>query len=409
MAPFWNFWKKDPVASIGGTAAGATKSDRPPVDFPTPVLWLLGKTGSGKTSIIRYLTESTTAEIGNGFRPQTKCTNRYDFPSVEKPLLTFLDTRGLGEAGYDHEPDVASLATQAHLILLVVRAMDHAQAEMVALLQQIRKQSSQIPILLVLTHLHEAYPGQDHPAEMLAAEKSNITPQMPPWPSALARSIEQQLMTFGQFIHGHATIDFTQPEDGFTNPFLGAQELTRDICSLLPDAAMVQLSQLQQFQRAQAGLPANLTTRLQRTLWIYSSAAAVAGAIPAPWFDLPVVVGLQAALAWQISNEYRYQYSGSRIAQLVSAVSGQMIARQGLRELLKIIPYVGSVTSSALAFATTYGLGQTIIWAIERERSGQFPSTQEFREHLKNQASLAGEIWRKRSPPENSSSDRMPG
>lgn len=175
MAPFWKFWKKAPVESII-PEADETKSDRPPVDFPTPVLWLLGKTGSGKTSIIRYLTESTTAEIGNGFRPQTRSTNRYDFPSVEKPLLTFLDTRGLGEAGYDHEPDVASLATEAHLILLVVRAMDHAQAEMVALLQQIRKQSSQIPILLVLTHLHEAYPGQDHPAEMLAAEKSNNTP-----------------------------------------------------------------------------------------------------------------------------------------------------------------------------------------------------------------------------------------
>ena len=37
--------------------------------MPVPVLWLLGKTQSGKTSIIKALTGSETAEIGNGFQP----------------------------------------------------------------------------------------------------------------------------------------------------------------------------------------------------------------------------------------------------------------------------------------------------------------------------------------------------
>jgi len=38
---------------------------------PIPVFGMLGKTGSGKSSIVRYLTGATAAEIGNGFRPQT--------------------------------------------------------------------------------------------------------------------------------------------------------------------------------------------------------------------------------------------------------------------------------------------------------------------------------------------------
>ena len=32
-----------------------------------PVVWLLGKVQSGKTSIVRELTQATTAEIGNGY------------------------------------------------------------------------------------------------------------------------------------------------------------------------------------------------------------------------------------------------------------------------------------------------------------------------------------------------------
>src|SRR5262249_36492437 len=59
-----------------------------------PVVWLLGKVGSGKTSIIRAITHSTDAEIGDGFRPCTQASRVYDFPG-DAPVLRFLDTRGL--------------------------------------------------------------------------------------------------------------------------------------------------------------------------------------------------------------------------------------------------------------------------------------------------------------------------
>ena len=35
--------------------------------LPIPVFWLLGKTQAGKTSLIRAITGSDAAEIGNGF------------------------------------------------------------------------------------------------------------------------------------------------------------------------------------------------------------------------------------------------------------------------------------------------------------------------------------------------------
>ncbi|WP_448889249.1 hypothetical protein, partial [Enterobacter hormaechei] len=54
--------------------------------IPVPVFWLFGKTGSGKSSIIRFITGSGQAEIGNGFQPQTKTSFQYDFPTAEEPL-----------------------------------------------------------------------------------------------------------------------------------------------------------------------------------------------------------------------------------------------------------------------------------------------------------------------------------
>ena len=70
-----------------------------------PVVWLLGKVQSGKTSIIRVLTQSSDAEIGSGFRACTRTARVFDFPN-EAPIIRFLDTRGLGEVAYDPSDDI---------------------------------------------------------------------------------------------------------------------------------------------------------------------------------------------------------------------------------------------------------------------------------------------------------------
>ncbi|MGI9569635.1 MAG: kinase, partial [Desulfobulbia bacterium] len=37
-----------------------------------PTLWLLGKTGAGKSTLIQALTGDSQVEIGNGFQPCTR-------------------------------------------------------------------------------------------------------------------------------------------------------------------------------------------------------------------------------------------------------------------------------------------------------------------------------------------------
>src|SRR5262245_63664701 len=52
---------------------------------PVPVFWLLGKTQSGKTSLVRYLTGAERAEIGKGYKPCTRFSSRYAFPTEQAP------------------------------------------------------------------------------------------------------------------------------------------------------------------------------------------------------------------------------------------------------------------------------------------------------------------------------------
>jgi len=57
---------------------------------PPPVIWLLGKAQSGKTSVIRALTGSSRAEIGNGFQACTATASFYDFPQEAPSFASWI-------------------------------------------------------------------------------------------------------------------------------------------------------------------------------------------------------------------------------------------------------------------------------------------------------------------------------
>src|SRR5690606_8440261 len=101
--------REPPVADTGGEEL--------------PLIWLLGKTGAGKTSLLRALTGLDDLAIGNGFEPCTRSARRLAFPADE-PLMRFLDSRGLGEAGYDAAEDLAACGQGSQLVLAVARLDD---------------------------------------------------------------------------------------------------------------------------------------------------------------------------------------------------------------------------------------------------------------------------------------------
>jgi predicted GTPase len=116
-------WKAigDVLFNRAQTRAPDAAEARQRAQAAAPVVWLLGKTGAGKTAVISALTGDSRAEIGEGFAPCTRTAAFYDVP-LQAPLLRFLDTRGLGETSYDPTTDIAWCEGQSHLVLVAVGA-----------------------------------------------------------------------------------------------------------------------------------------------------------------------------------------------------------------------------------------------------------------------------------------------
>src|SRR2546428_12986652 len=147
--------------------------------LPPPVIWLFGKVQAGKTSIIRALTGAERAQIGSGFAPCTRWAARYDFPNPDHPLAVFLDTRGLGEAGYDPHEDLAAFQAEAHMLLVVVKAMDMALEHLLVALQPTIQANPSGPVFETKTTLLQGYPPKGH------ATCHPYTFGSSPWPAAV--------------------------------------------------------------------------------------------------------------------------------------------------------------------------------------------------------------------------------
>jgi uncharacterized protein (DUF697 family)/predicted GTPase len=356
--------------------------------MPVPVFWLLGKTQSGKTSIIKYLTGADAAEIGQGFKPCTRFSRLYQFPSAEAPLLTFLDTRGLDEPGYDPAEDLDRFNATAHLVLVTVKALDHAQENVLAHLKTIRAAQVHRPVVLALTCLHEGYPQQQHPEPYPFGTESETTAVA----EDLLRSLAEQRRRFEGLADRVVPIDLTDPEEGFTEPNYGGEQLKQVLLDVLPSAYRQTLATLDEATRELKDIYARHALPL---ILGYSSLAATAGAIPIPWLDLLVLPGIQTQMIHHLARYYGQPLSGARFLELASALGLGMLVRQAVRELVKFIPVVGSVAGGALAGASTYALGKAFCYYYSAVHQGHMPQPQELRRYYKEQLTLAEATWRK--------------
>ncbi len=333
--------------------------------LPVPVFWLLGKTQSGKTSIIRALTGNDAAEIGNGFQPCTRHSNFYDFPSASHPIIRFLDTRGLGESTYNPTEDLTWCAHQAHLLIVVMRALDMNQAQVVDAVKTVHAQHPKWPIIVAQTALHEAYPaGTDHTLPYPYAQ-APIPPQAP---YALTQALLYQRDWFkGMPVH-FIPLDFTLPEDGFQPVNYGLEALWDGIEAALPKTLIGLLRD--------SGTHQDLwdfhARKSHPHLIGYALVNIGMGALPIA--GLPLVIAVQAKLFHSIASIYGLALT-RRLYGEFSALLGSGVGMGLLgRELLKLIPVYGWAVSGVYSGAVTYALGRAFCLYLNGVKRGALPS-----------------------------------
>ncbi|HEV3146785.1 MAG TPA: DUF697 domain-containing protein, partial [Gemmataceae bacterium] len=393
--------------------------DKLRAEVPVPVFWLIGKTQSGKTSIIKYLTGAEDAEIGQGFKPCTRFSRQYQFPTADAPLLTFLDTRGMDEPGYDPKEDLAKFDAMAHVVILTVKVLDHALENFLKHWKTMRRSRPDRPAVLALTCLHEAYPqeqhllpypfagepqtwttivgmdGQDDKVAKRQGDPETASAALgsigPPISVALVRSLAAQRDRFKGLVDHVVPVDLTPPGEGFNDPNYGGEKLKETLLNALPGGyrqTLIMLDkatrELQDFYAAHA-LPYILG---------YSSLAATAGAFPIPWVDLLVLPSIQTRMIYRLAEFYGQPLSGQRFLELASTMGLGLVMRQAVREVVKFIPVVGSLAGATLAGTSTFALGKAFCYYYRAVHKGHVPKPEDLRHYYQEQLAVAEQEWR---------------
>ncbi len=365
--------------------------------MPVPVVWLLGKTQAGKTSIIRALTASSSAEIGNGFQPCTQHARFYDYPA-QMPVVRFLDTRGLGEVAYDPDVDTRFGESQAHLLLAVMKVADPRQEAVIDVLRAVRRRHPEWPLVIAQTGLHELYPsGHEH----LTPYPYACDPLSDVIPADLRRALLAQRRSLAGLpgaapVHWVA-VDLTLPEDQLEPADYGLEALWQAIEAVSPVGLRASI-------QGDEGVRGLYARTAHQHIVGYALAAAGIGAVPL--VDLLGVAAVQAKLLHGLAVLYGQRWERRTTSEFLgllgAGVATGLVVRWLGRSAAKLIPVwgqtVGVVWGASSSGATTYALGKAGVYFLGRRQSGLNVEARALREVYAESLSRGTRLIRARLP-----------
>jgi len=323
-------------------------------DAHLPTLWLLGKTGAGKSTLVQAITGNTEAEIGKGFQPCTQTSTKFGFPEV-KPVLQFLDTRGLGESGYDATDDIEVCTRQGHAVIVVMKLGDTEQRDVLRAIKQIKASQEITNYLLVHTAVGSVSDLQER-QRLIQYNCDQVQ-------GILGREVPSVL------------VDFKLPGGGVD----GMEDLVHALSEMLPIIAV--LLKKQQCSDEEASQFQKLQTQV---LW-YSGAAGVSDIVPG--IGLVAVPGIQWKMLRDMAGSYNMTWNKAALAELLGALGAGIGVRYsmkfGTRQVVKFLPAwgqtLGAASAAVMSFCTTYAIGRVACKYMYHKNHEEDVSDEELR------------------------------
>lgn len=352
-----------------------------------PRIALVGRRGSGKSSLINALFGAEVAAVGHE-SAQTGSATWFTFRS-ERGAIDILDTRGFQEGAPPSSVDPAKTAIASvraaldercpDAVLFLVKAKEVDAAiegdleSLRAVFEAVKKRhGATAPFVAVATQCDELEPrstrlhAPDEDADDLREKRDRV--------HVIERVLEDRLKAdnfmrdrlvrvLGVSAYQSWRRDGTVREDARWQIELLVEYLLRE----LPGEARVELVRVSMIRKLQRELANKLVHAV-------SMACATIAATPIPIADLAVITPLQLAMVTGIAYVGGRSVDARGVGEFLAAMGVNVGAgfafREAARALVKLIPVAGGFVSGAVAYAGSAALGTAAIAYFIDERTG---------------------------------------
>ncbi|GAK59592.1 predicted GTPase [Candidatus Vecturithrix granuli] len=361
-------WLKE---KIMGSAIG--EIERLVLESRPPVLYLLGRSGHGKSSIINALVKKDVAKVSD-IKPCTVGADPYfiSFPEYYAEWQ-IIDSRGIFETTTPHGATAKNAVAQVKedirkyrpdIILHVVTASECRALEQdfktFAEIQRIAEKEIGIavPSIMLINKVDTLGDPLEWPIEKFA-KKAGLVKELLDYVIHDVLKCHADKINLNSSMQGYKLSNGSYigilPVCAYKGREWNIDTLSSFIGEHLPQTALLDFYQALQRKEQLRRLSTSLVRR-------FSIIAAGIGASPIPIADIAVLAPLQSLLIALIAGLSCRKFSLDSAAEYATASGINVGAAFGFRrivqQLTKLIPVVGSGASASIAGAGTYGIGK---------------------------------------------------
>lgn len=341
-----------------------------------PRLALVGRRGSGKSSLINALFGEYVAEVGHEGAMTGEAT-WWDYEG-EHGTIEVLDTRGLQEGSSPKQEDVADTAkgsikraladrrTDAIVFLVKASEVDAAIEGDIDALVELSDwledaYGHRAPIVAVVTHCDILEPKKvelhdpEHFPDRDFREKKERVKRIT---SDLKQKLRERDELRGEILGPVGVSSYISWRDDGSmraDDRWHIDQLTQYLVDELPEQAQFELARLSQVRFVQRRLASRLVHAT-------SVICAGIGAAPTPLADIAPITGAQVMMVIGIGylsgRDLDMQGATEFIAAMGLNAGAAFGFREAARALAQLIPVAGNAVSAAIAYGATYGLGR---------------------------------------------------
>ncbi|MGF1511465.1 MAG: GTPase family protein [Myxococcota bacterium] len=342
-----------------------------------PRLVLVGRRGSGKSSLVNALFGREVAEVGH--ESATTGTATWFTYRDASGTLEVLDTRGLQEGAAPAEADGAATpldsilaelrdkSPDAVLFLVKAKEVDAAIQTDLELLAEIcgevtRLHRFKVPVVSIVTHCDELepkavklhQPEDEDPADLREKLErvKKVEAIIERYVRDAPRLKDHHVRTIGVCTYQSWRRDGKRRADERWR----IDELVSFLVDELPQETLVEMARLTRVATVQRAIAHRMTLAV-------AGACAGVAATPIPIADIGPITGLQVSLISGIAYVTGRQVGVKAAAEFMAAlginVGTAFALREAARALVKFVfPGAGGVVSAAVAYAGTMGIGR---------------------------------------------------